>query len=176
MRNAELTCLDKEDDAPQQVNKPIPVSASLNQRDTASPSAGPIGWAFLRRGWLRRRREARVRIGGRDPASTTVRRGFGLRRAVAWKRPRWKWKDGEREGNRRGRKAGNRRGASCRRRWAVLVDATDGLESWAFWAVLSSAPRFLRPLLGRTMRTSGPERQCFVQFTCQPAVFSKYFF
>ena len=170
MRNAELTCLDKEDDARQQSEQTDPRFRLLQSEGDGVPKRWPdriTGRASARRrwSWLRRGRcggfagcgsEAgavvpRTRLREHNnPESTRRWEGSDFRSSegggMEWKQARWKWKDGEREGNRE-----RQEGWEPPRRelpppvGSVLVDATDGLEPWAFWAGLCSAPHFLRP-------------------------------
>ena len=144
MRNAELTCLDKEDDAPQQSEQTDPRFRLLQSEGDGVPKRWPdriTGRASARRrwSWLRRGRcggvagcgsEAGAVLPGRDSASTTIRKARGGGRVRTSEVPRAvAWNGSKRDGSgrtesaretARGRKAGNRRGASCRRRWALL--------------------------------------------------------
>ena len=122
MRNAELTCLDKEDDARQQREQTDPRFRLLQSEGDGVPKRWPdriTGRASARRrwSWLRRGRCGGVAGCGSEagavvprprlrehnnPESTRRWEGSDFRSSegggMEWKRARWKWKDGEREG------------------------------------------------------------------------------
>lgn len=148
MRNAELTLVGRGGGCPATNRSPAAPIGWITGRASATAGVAMPGLvAEASRGWVHKHNNPECTRWWDWEGSDLGGRWHGSERDAS----------GRKTKSARGSDAGNRRRRACCRRRRRL-------ESWAFSAVLRSAPRFLRPLLGRTVRTSGPERQCFVQF------------